>query len=107
MKTIDVKKIIKALKSPIIFYYVADEDLGKENSVFEKFFDEPKSTLISIIISPLATRLSVLTCCISFSKFSSKRNLMGWMFSSSIKVWFNCILSDKISCPNLELSILK
>ncbi len=56
------KKVIKALKSQVIFYYVADEDLGKENSVFEKFFDEPKSTLISISKIASLSNASVLPC---------------------------------------------
>tara|TARA_B100000427_G_scaffold240564_1_gene203473 strand:- start:372 stop:1355 length:984 start_codon:yes stop_codon:yes gene_type:complete len=56
------KKIIRALKSQNIFYYVADEDLGKDNSVFEYFFDEPKSTLISISKIASLSKASVLPC---------------------------------------------
>ena len=42
------KKVITALKKPIVFYYIADEDLGSKNSEFADFYDEKKSTLISI-----------------------------------------------------------
>ena len=52
------RKIIKALRKKAIFYYLGDEDLGKDNSVFSKFFDEKKSTLISI------SKISKLSSCV-------------------------------------------
>jgi len=56
------KSIIKALKKPNIFYYIGDEDLGLDNSVFAKFFDEEKSTLIAIRKIVELTNCSVLPC---------------------------------------------
>lgn len=56
------KTIIKALKKPNIFYYIGDEDLGLDNSVFAKFFDEEKSTLIAIRKIVELTNCSVLPC---------------------------------------------
>jgi KDO2-lipid IV(A) lauroyltransferase len=55
-------KIIKALKKKSIFYYFGDEDLGKDNSVFSKFFDEKKSTLVSISKISELSNCSVLPC---------------------------------------------
>ena len=66
------KKIIKALKSPIIFYYVADEDLGNRNSEFAKFFDEEKSTLISISKIASLSNATVIPCINHFCKSRQK-----------------------------------
>ncbi len=56
------KNIIKALKKPVIFYYIADEDLGPKDSVFVNFFDEPKATLTSIAKLSNLTNASVIPC---------------------------------------------
>ena len=56
------KTVVKSLQSPVVFYYVADEDLGTQNSIFSNFFDEPKSTLISICKIASLSGASVLPC---------------------------------------------
>jgi len=67
------KKIIKALKTPIVFYYIGDEDLGKKNSEFANFFDEKKSTLISITKIASLSKATVMPCinhyCFSKNKY--------------------------------------
>ena len=57
-----LKNIIKALKQPIVLYYLADEDLGARDSVFVKFFDEPKATLTSISKLSSLTNAAVIPC---------------------------------------------
>ena len=71
-ENISFKKIIKALKTPIVFYYVGDEDLGKDNSVFHKFFDEEKSTLISIAKIASLSGATVIPCINHFCYTSGK-----------------------------------
>ncbi len=56
------KNIIKALKKPLVFYYLADEDLGKKDSVFVPFFDELKATLSSIGKLSSLTNAAVIPC---------------------------------------------
>ena len=56
------KNIIKALKQPIVFYYLADEDLGSKDSVFVSFFDEQKATLTSIAKLSSMTNAAVIPC---------------------------------------------
>jgi lauroyl-KDO2-lipid IV(A) myristoyltransferase len=67
------KKIIKALKTPIVFYYIGDEDLGKKNSEFANFFDETKYTLISITKIASLSKATVIPCinhyCFSKNKY--------------------------------------
>jgi len=65
-------KIIKALKKKSIFYYFGDEDLGKDNSVFSKFFDEKKSTLVSISKISELSNCSVLPCINYYCPISKK-----------------------------------
>ena len=66
------RKIIKALKRKAIFYYFGDEDLGKDNSVFSKFFDEKKSTLISISKISELSHCSVMPCINYYCPISKK-----------------------------------
>ncbi len=66
------KKIIKALKSPIVFYYIADEDLGAKNSEFADFFDEKKSTLVSIRKIAELSNASVIPCINFYCPISKK-----------------------------------
>jgi lauroyl/myristoyl acyltransferase len=66
------RKIIKALKRKAIFYYFGDEDLGKDNSVFSKFFDEKKSTLISISKISELSNCSVMPCINYYCPISKK-----------------------------------
>ena len=61
------KGIIKALKKPSIFYYIADEDIGKTNTIFANFFDETKSTLTSISKIAKITNSVVIPCVSHFS----------------------------------------
>jgi len=56
------KNIIKALKKPVVFYYLADEDLGSKDSIFVNFFDEPKATLTSIAKLSNLTNATVIPC---------------------------------------------
>ena len=65
-------KIIKALKKKSIFYYFGDEDFGKDNSVFSKFFDEKKSTLVSISKISELSNCSVLPCINYYCPISKK-----------------------------------
>ena len=65
-------KIIKALKKKSIFYYFGDEDLGKDNSEFSKFFDEKKSTLVSISKISELSNCSVLPCINYYCPMSKK-----------------------------------
>ncbi|MBT7236469.1 MAG: lysophospholipid acyltransferase family protein [Gammaproteobacteria bacterium] len=66
------RKVIKALKNGVVFYYLADEDLGIENSVFENFFDEKKSTLTSISKISSLSNASVLPCINHYCQESKK-----------------------------------
>ena len=66
------KTLIKSLKKPIIFYYVADEDLGTSNSVFSNFFDEQKSTLVSISKLAKLSGATVIPCINHFSEKDNK-----------------------------------
>lgn len=66
------RKVIKALKNGVIFYYLADEDLGTENSVFEKLFDETKSTLVSISKVSSLSNSTVLPCINHYCPSSKK-----------------------------------
>jgi len=66
------RKIIKALKRKAIFYYFGDEDLGKDNAVFSKFFDEKKSTLISISKISELSHCSVMPCINYYCPISKK-----------------------------------
>jgi lauroyl-KDO2-lipid IV(A) myristoyltransferase len=66
------RKIIKALKRKAIFYYFGDEDLGKDNSVFSKFFDEKKSTLISVSKISELSHCSVMPCINYYCPISKK-----------------------------------
>ncbi len=66
------RKVIKALKGSAVFYYLADEDLGLENSVFENFFDEKKSTLVSISKISSLSNASVLPCINHYCHISKK-----------------------------------
>ena len=61
-ENLSFKKIIKALKTPIVFYYIGDEDLGDKNSEFASFFDETKSTLISISKIAALSKATVIPC---------------------------------------------
>lgn len=56
------KNIIRALKKPLVFYYLADEDLGQKDSVFVSFFDETKATLTSIGKLSSLTNAAVIPC---------------------------------------------
>ncbi len=66
------KKVITALKKPIVFYYIADEDLGNKNSEFAEFFDEKKSTLISISKIASLSKATVIPCINHFCKSRNK-----------------------------------
>ena len=66
------RKVIKALKSGTVFYYLADEDLGRENSVFQNFFDEKKSTLISISKISSLSNAKVFPCINHYCPVSKK-----------------------------------
>ena len=66
------KKIIKALKSPVIFYYIADEDLGTQNSEFADFFNEKKSTLVSIRKVSKLSNACVIPCINLYCGVSNK-----------------------------------
>ena len=66
------KKVIMALKKPNIFYYIADEDLGRKNSEFADFFDEKKSTLISISKIASLSKATVIPCINQFCKSRNK-----------------------------------
>ena len=65
-------KIIKALKSPVIFYYIADEDLGTQNSEFADFFNEKKSTLVSIRKVAKLSNACVIPCINLYCSVSNK-----------------------------------
>ena len=68
-----LKKIISALHKPVIFYYVADEDLGARDSIFVNFFNEPKATLTSISKLASLTNTTVIPCinhyCVKSKKY--------------------------------------
>ena len=66
------KKVITALKKPIVFYYIADEDLGSKNSEFADFYDEKKSTLISISKIASLSKATVIPCINHFCKSRQK-----------------------------------
>ena len=61
-ENLSFKKIVQALKKPIVFYYIGDEDLGLKNSEFANFFDEKKSTLISISKIAALSKATVIPC---------------------------------------------
>ncbi|MBH43840.1 MAG: hypothetical protein CMD88_00070 [Gammaproteobacteria bacterium] len=66
------KGIIKGLKKPCIFYYVADEDIESTNTVFADFFDNKKSTLTSISKIAQMTNSIVIPCVSHFSEKDNK-----------------------------------
>jgi len=66
------KNIIKALKQPVVFYYIADEDLGSKDSVFANFFDEPKATLTSIAKLSGLTNAAVIPCINHYNQNTNK-----------------------------------
>lgn len=50
-----IKEVIRAIRTPLPFYYLPDMDHGKRNSVFVPFFGVPAATL------PMVSKLSKLT----------------------------------------------
>ena len=66
------KSVIQNLKKPNIFYYIGDEDLDTKESHFADFFDERKSTLVSIRKMVELTNCSVIPCVNIYSSESDK-----------------------------------
>jgi lauroyl-KDO2-lipid IV(A) myristoyltransferase len=57
-----IKKIIRKMKRPSVFYLLADEDISAEDSMFTDFFDTKKTALKSISKLSKITKSKVLPC---------------------------------------------
>ena len=57
-----IKKIIRKMKNPSVLYFLADEDISPEDSIFSKFFDTHKSSLKSVSKLAKITNARVLPC---------------------------------------------
>ena len=57
-----IKKIIKKMRKPSVLYFLADEDISAEDSLFTKFFDTNKTSLKSVSKLAKITNAKVLPC---------------------------------------------
>tara|TARA_Y100000768_G_scaffold271570_1_gene207667 strand:- start:4634 stop:5608 length:975 start_codon:yes stop_codon:yes gene_type:complete len=57
-----IKNIIRKMKKPSVLYFLADEDISPEDSIFSKFFDTNKTSLKSVSKLAKITNSKVLTC---------------------------------------------
>ncbi len=57
-----IKKIIRKMKKPSVLYFLADEDISPEDSIFSKFFDTNKTSLKSVSKLAKITNAKVLPC---------------------------------------------
>jgi len=61
-----IKKIIRKMKKPSVLYFLADEDISPEDSLFSKFFDTNKTSLKSVSKLAKITNAKVLPCTCHF-----------------------------------------
>ena len=61
-----IKKIIRKMKKPSVLYFLADEDISPEDSLFSKFFDTNKTSLKSVSKLAKLTKAKVLACACHF-----------------------------------------
>tara|TARA_Y100000389_G_scaffold35305_1_gene30018 strand:- start:1482 stop:2459 length:978 start_codon:yes stop_codon:yes gene_type:complete len=67
-----IKKIIRKMRKPSVFYLLADEDISVEDSVFTNFFDTQKNALKSISKLSKITKSKVLPCICTYDIKSHK-----------------------------------
>jgi len=61
-----IKKIIRKMKKPSVLYFLADEDISPEDSLFSKFFDTNKTSLKSVSKLAKITNAKVIPCTCHF-----------------------------------------
>jgi len=61
-----IKKIIRKMKKPCVLYFLADEDISPDNSIFSNFFDTNKTALKSVSKLAKITNAKVLPCTCHF-----------------------------------------
>ncbi len=61
-----IKKIIRKMKKPSVLYFLADEDISPEDSLFSKFFDTNKTSLKSVSKLAKITNARVFPCTCHF-----------------------------------------
>jgi len=61
-----IKKIIRKMKRPSVLYFLADEDISPEDSLFSKFFDTNKTSLKSVSKLAKITNAKVFPCTCHF-----------------------------------------
>ena len=59
---IHMKTIIKNMRKPSVLYFLADEDISMDDSVFSNFFDTQKTVLKSVSKLAKITKSKVLPC---------------------------------------------
>jgi lauroyl-KDO2-lipid IV(A) myristoyltransferase len=57
-----MKSIIRKMNHPSVLYFLADEDISVDNSIFSKFFDTKKASLKSVSKLAKITKSKVLPC---------------------------------------------
>jgi lauroyl/myristoyl acyltransferase len=57
-----MKTMIRKMKHPSVLYFLADEDISAENSIFSNFFDTKKAALKSVSKLAKITKSKVLPC---------------------------------------------
>ena len=57
-----IRNVVRAIKQKKIFYYLPDEDLGPEKSIFVPFFATQAATITAVSKLVHITRSSILPC---------------------------------------------
>ena len=77
------------MKKPSVFYFLADEDISVEDSIFSDFFDTKKTALKSVSKISKITQSKVLPCVCTYSKHRILIKLghqnLGIMYEEQVK----------------------